>query len=46
MLDTMSVERRKSLIAYGAKPGVTEGPRVCPAAIAKTEEMKAFAPDR
>ena len=46
MPDTMSVERRKLLIAYGAKLVLTEGAKGMPGAIAKSEEIKASAPDR
>src|ERR1017187_1318727 len=46
MPDTMSIERRKLLIAYGAKLVLTEGAKGMTGAIAKTEEIKASAPDR
>ena len=46
MPDTMSLERRKLLIAYGAKLVLTEGSRGMSGAIAKAEEIKASAPDR
>ncbi len=46
MPDTMSLERRKLLIAYGAKLELTEGARGMSGAIAKAEEIKASAPDR
>jgi cysteine synthase A len=46
MPDTMSVERRKLLIAYGANLVLTEGARGMSGAIAKAEEIKASAPDR
>jgi cysteine synthase A len=46
MPDTMSLERRKLLIAYGAKLVLTEGARGMSGAIAKAEEIKASAPDR
>ena len=46
MPDTMSIERRKLLIAYGAKLVLTEGAKGMNGAIAKTEEIKASAPDR
>src|SRR3984957_9753820 len=46
MPDTMSLERRKLLIAYGAKLILTEGHRGMSGAIAKAEEIAASAPDR
>jgi cysteine synthase len=46
MPDTMSLERRKLLIAYGAKLVLTEGARGMSGAIAKAEEIAASAPDR
>jgi cysteine synthase A len=46
MPDTMSLERRKLLIAYGAKLVLTEGARGMSGAIAKAEEIKASAPER
>ncbi|HEY4312851.1 MAG TPA: cysteine synthase A [Pirellulales bacterium] len=46
MPETMSVERRKLLVAYGAKLVLTEGPRGMGGAIAKAEEIVASAPDR
>jgi cysteine synthase len=46
MPDTMSLERRKLLIAYGATLGLTEGARGMTGAIAKAEEIVASAPDR
>ncbi len=46
MPDTMSIERRKLLIAYGAKLVLTEGARGMTGAIAKAEEIVASAPDR
>jgi cysteine synthase len=46
MPETMSIERRKLLIAYGAKLVLTEGAKGMPGAIAKAEEIKAAAPDR
>ncbi len=46
MPDTMSVERRKLLIAYGAKLQLTPGSRGMTAAIAKAEEIVASDPAR
>jgi cysteine synthase A len=46
MPETMSLERRKLLIAYGAKLVLTEGARGMAGAIAKAEEIAASAPDR
>src|SRR6202041_601119 len=46
MPDTMSLERRKLLIAYGANLVLTEGHRGMSGAIAKAEEIAAPAPDR
>jgi len=46
MPETMSLERRKLLIAYGAKLVLTEGSRGMSGAIAKAEEIAASAPDR
>jgi cysteine synthase len=46
MPETMSLERRKLLIAYGANLVLTEGSRGMSGAIAKAEEIKASAPDR
>src|SRR5262245_17238524 len=39
MPETMSVERRKLLVAYGAKLVLTEGTKGMPGAIAKAEEL-------
>ncbi len=46
MPETMSVERRKLLAAYGAKLVLTEGAKGMPGAIAKAEEIAASDPDR
>jgi len=46
MPETMSIERRKLLVAYGAKLVLTEGPKGMNGAIAKAEEIVASAPDR
>jgi cysteine synthase A len=46
MPETMSIERRKLVVAYGAKLVLTEGPRGMPGAIAKAEEIVASDPDR
>jgi cysteine synthase A len=46
MPETMSVERRKLLIAFGAKLVLTEGARGMPGAIARAEEIAASNPDR
>src|SRR4029077_1313482 len=46
MPETMSLERRKLLIAYGAKLVLTEGARGMSGAIAKAEEIKASNPGR
>lgn len=43
---TMSLERRKLLIAYGAKLVLTEGPRGMAGAIAKAEEITASDPQK
>jgi cysteine synthase A len=46
MPETMSLERRKLLIAYGAKLVLTEGPRGMNGAIARAEEITASDPDK
>jgi cysteine synthase len=46
MPETMSVERRKLLVAYGAKLVLTEGVRGMPGAIARAEEIVASDPKK
>src|SRR5271168_3012055 len=46
MPETMSLERRKLLVAYGAKLVLTEGPRGMTGAINKAEEIVASDPNR
>ena len=46
MPDTMSIERRKLLVAYGAKLVLTEGARGMSGAVARAEEIAASDPGR
>ena len=46
MPETMSIERRKLLLAYGAKLVLTEGAKGMNGAIAKAEEIAASDPDK
>jgi len=46
MPETMSIERRKLLVAFGAKLVLTEGTKGMPGAIAKAEQLVASDPDR
>ncbi|MBL8613306.1 MAG: cysteine synthase A [Myxococcales bacterium] len=46
MPETMSIERRKLLAAFGAKLVLTEGPKGMPGAIAKAEEIAGSDPGR
>jgi len=46
MPETMSIERRKLLLAYGAKLVLTEGPKGMNGAIAKAEEIAASDPEK
>jgi cysteine synthase len=46
MPETMSIERRKLLVAYGAKLVLTDGSRGMSGAIARAEQIAASDPDR
>lgn len=46
MPETMSLERRKLLLAFGAKLVLTEGPRGMTGAVSRAEEIAASDPDR